>query len=293
MTISFVDVCRFTPTAGGTGDFVVSAAATGYLTPANAGAVNGATYRYRAESADLTQWEVGYGVYASATTTLARTTILKSSNANAKVNFTNPPSVGLVYLAEDAMSSQNNLSDLQSASSARTSLGVTATGADTTYAFRANNLSDLASASSARSNLGLGGAATLNVGTSSSMVAAGDDSRITGAVQKASTGTISVGYTLTPFNKGTVSSGTYTPAASDGNYQYYTNNGAHTVAAPSSDCAIDILCTNGASAGAITFSGFTVGSNTGDTLTTTNTNKFLISLRRINTVSTYVIKALQ
>ena len=40
-------------------------------------------------------------------------------------------------------------------STARTSLGVSATGSDTTYAYRANNLSDLASASSARANLGL------------------------------------------------------------------------------------------------------------------------------------------
>jgi len=41
------------------------------------------------------------------------------------------------------------------ASGARTNLGISATGADTTYAFRANNLSDLASASTARTNLGL------------------------------------------------------------------------------------------------------------------------------------------
>jgi hypothetical protein len=37
----------------------------------------------------------------------------------------------------------------------RTALGVTATGADTAYAFRANNLSDLASATTARTNLGV------------------------------------------------------------------------------------------------------------------------------------------
>lgn len=43
---------------------------------------------------------------------------------------------------------------------ARSNLGLTATGQDTTYAFRSNNLSDLASASSARTNLGLGTAAT-------------------------------------------------------------------------------------------------------------------------------------
>jgi len=48
---------------------------------------------------------------------------------------------------------------------------------------RASNLSDLASASSARTNLGLGGAAVLSVGTAAGTVAAGDDSRIVGAVQ--------------------------------------------------------------------------------------------------------------
>lgn len=105
--------------------------------------------------------------------------------------------------------------------------------------------------------------------------------------------TITKGYYVTPYNIGTVSSGTTTPDAANGNYQYYTNNGAHTLAAPSSDCAIDILVTNGASAGTVTFSGFTVGSDIGSALTTTNTNKFIISIRRINAVATYSIYALQ
>lgn len=120
-----------------------------------------------------------------------------------------------------------------------------------------------------------------NVGSAGSFLATGTNA------------TITKGFYVTPNNIGTVSSGTTTPDAANGNYQYYTNNGAHTLAAPSTDCAIDVLVTNGASAGAITFSGFTVGSATGSTLTTTNTSKFLISIRRINGTSTYSIYALQ
>lgn len=103
---------------------------------------------------------------------------------------------------------------------------------------------------------------------------------------------ISGGFTVTSFNLGT-GSGTVTPSGLNGNYQYITNNGAFTLAAPGADCAIDILITNGASAGAITFSGYTVGSIRGSTLTTTNAARFLLSIRRVNAISTYSIYALQ
>lgn len=112
-------------------------------------------------------------------------------------------------------------------------------------------------------------------------------------VTTGNTANFTVGFTFTANNIGTVSSGTTTPAPASGNYQYLTNNGAFTLAAPSSDCAIDILVTNGASAGAITFSGFTVGSNTGSPLDTTNGHKFIVSVRRINSVATYSVYALQ
>ena len=99
---------------------------------------------------------------------------------------------------------------------------------------------------------------------------------------------------LTSYNGGTVSSGTYTPAIANGGTQYITNNGAFTLAAPANDCTILLLITNGASAGNITFSGsYTVSSNTGDPLTTTNTNRFMISIARVNGVASYLIKALQ
>jgi hypothetical protein len=106
------------------------------------------------------------------------------------------------------------------------------------------------------------------------------------------TNNLTIGFTFTPYNVGTISTGTLTPNAVNGNYQYYTNNGAHTLAAPGADCAMDVLITNGATAGAITFTGF-AGGATGDALTTTSGNKFLISIRRINATAMYLVKALQ
>src|SRR5882762_5083484 len=92
MAEPFASLVRFNPTTGGTADFVVSSAVAGYQTPASAGAVNGTTYTYRAESADLSQWELGRGAYTSASVTHARTTILFSSTGS-KVNFSAAPQV--------------------------------------------------------------------------------------------------------------------------------------------------------------------------------------------------------
>jgi hypothetical protein len=74
--------------------------------------------------------------------------------------YTGSEWVAAYVSAAGVLLAANNLSDVTSVSTARTNLGVTATGADTTYAYRSNNLSDLASASTARTNLGLGTAAT-------------------------------------------------------------------------------------------------------------------------------------
>jgi hypothetical protein len=102
--------------------------------------------------------------------------------------------------------------------------------------------------------------------------------------------TITGGFAVTPYNQ---AAGSFTPNPFNGNYQYFNNSAAFTLSAPSQDCGIDLLMTNITGAGAVTFSGFTVGANTGDALTTTVGSRFLISIRRINAISTYVIKALQ
>lgn len=100
------------------------------------------------------------------------------------------------------------------------------------------------------------------------------------------------GYSIKTFVIGNLGTGSFVPNPLLGNYQYGTNNGAVQINAPTVDCAMDILITNTSTAGAVTFSGYTVGT-TGDTITTTNGHNFIVSIRRINGVSTYLVKALQ
>ena len=90
-----------------------------------------------------------------------------------------------------------------------------------------------------------------------------------------------------------LSTGNITIDPGDRPLQFITNGGAFTITAPANDGSIILLVTNNASAGAITFSGFSVGASTGDALTTTNGHKFSIAIWRINGTSGYKITAHQ
>jgi len=97
-----LDRCMFATATTGTTDFAVGAAITGFQTPAAAGATNGDTFFYVAESADLSQWEFGLGTYSTTGPTLARPTVVlaNSSGGTSKINFTNAPRVYAVMPAE-------------------------------------------------------------------------------------------------------------------------------------------------------------------------------------------------
>ncbi len=105
--------------------------------------------------------------------------------------------------------------------------------------------------------------------------------------------TFTGGIHPTAFSNGTASSGTKTVDCGNGPIQTVVNGGAFTLAMSANDGTCVLRVTNNGSAGTITFSGFSQGSNTGDALTTTNTNKFDISLTRIGANPHYLVSALQ
>ena len=69
----------------GLGTFVLDGTSTGYQSFAVIG--NGNTTYYTIAGQGTSEWEVGIGTYTSSGTTLARTTVLDSSNAGSLVSF--------------------------------------------------------------------------------------------------------------------------------------------------------------------------------------------------------------
>jgi hypothetical protein len=86
MALVIADRVKDSTTTTGTGTVTLSGtAATGYQNFSVIG--NGNTTYYTIAGQGTTEWEVGIGTYTTAGPTLARTTILSSSNAGAAVNF--------------------------------------------------------------------------------------------------------------------------------------------------------------------------------------------------------------
>lgn len=85
MPLVLADRVQETTTTTGTGTVTLLGAATGFQSFAVIG--NGNTTYYCIAGQTSSEWEVGIGTYTSAGTTLARTTVLASSNAGSLVNF--------------------------------------------------------------------------------------------------------------------------------------------------------------------------------------------------------------
>lgn len=85
MALVLKDRVKETSTTTGTGTFTLSGASTGYQSFSAIG--NGNTTYYAIALQGGSEWEVGIGTYTSSGTTLARTTVLASSNSGSAVNF--------------------------------------------------------------------------------------------------------------------------------------------------------------------------------------------------------------
>lgn len=105
--------------------------------------------------------------------------------------------------------------------------------------------------------------------------------------------TLTGGFNETPFDFKTVSTGTITPNPSKGLKQKVTNGGAFAIAATAEIGEVELLVTNGASAGAITLSGFTK-QFTGDAFDTTSGHRFAVFIYAFDAgVTAVLVKALQ
>jgi hypothetical protein len=104
---------------------------------------------------------------------------------------------------------------------------------------------------------------------------------------------VSGGFTATADNDGTISSGIYTPTPVGGNFKAIINGGAFTLAAPSAsgDYTLVIQITNSATAGAITFSGFS--KSIGTAPSTVNGADFFIFITKCNGFTLASSQALQ
>jgi hypothetical protein len=107
MALVIADRVKETTTTTGTGTVTLLGASAGFQSFAAVG--NGNTTYYTIAAQVGTEWEVGIGTYTSSGTTLARTTVLSSSNGGSAVNFSaGPKDVFVTYPSEYSVSSTNN-----------------------------------------------------------------------------------------------------------------------------------------------------------------------------------------
>jgi len=108
MAFVLADRVKETTTSPGTGTATLNGAASGYQSFSAGIGANNTTY-YTIADQSGTNWEVGYGTIGAGGTTLARTTVLASSNSGSLVNFSSgTQDVWCDYAAKKAVIQDTN-----------------------------------------------------------------------------------------------------------------------------------------------------------------------------------------
>jgi len=108
MALVLKDRVKETTTTAGTGTITLAGAVTGYQSFSTIG--NGNTTYYCIAGQGTSEWEVGIGTYTLSGTTLARTTVLASSNSGSLVTFSaGTKDVFCTYPAGKVVASQGEL----------------------------------------------------------------------------------------------------------------------------------------------------------------------------------------
>lgn len=112
-TIEFYDRVRETTTTTGTGTITLAGAVTGYRTFQSVLSTNDVTYYCIQNQSVPSEWEVGFGTLASSTT-LARTSVIASSNSGSLVNFSSgTKDVFITFPAETCSSVDSGICELR------------------------------------------------------------------------------------------------------------------------------------------------------------------------------------
>jgi len=118
MALVLKDRVKETTTTTGTGTITLAGAVTGYQAFSAIG--DGNTTHYVIEDANGTGWEVGIGTYTLSGTTLARTTVLASTNSDSQITLSSGThTVFCGYPAGKSVNTADNLSVMAATTSAQ------------------------------------------------------------------------------------------------------------------------------------------------------------------------------